>query len=173
MSGTGRGGDNRKNRRQSFKRKGKENSRSQNRDVHKGGGKSAVMSLTADGKQEKKRGSLHERPKWVPPQPPAVTMPEESCHFCGKPIMDICMAISDPDSGKLVDFDCAINSITSRERLEAGDTVSYIGGGRFGIVHYNNPPDTKDFTITKIFEWENRENRSEWRDAISDHFSVT
>jgi hypothetical protein len=175
MSGSGRGGDNRGNRKQPFKRRDRENnSRPQNRDAPKGGGKRAVeMSLAGEGRAEKKRGSLYERPKWVPPKPPAVPLPSASCTWCDKPIKDIFAAISEPGSGKPVHFDCVIDKIVEREILETGDTVSYIGGGRFGVVHFNNPPDTRDFKIKKIIEWENKENRSEWRVSISDHFSVT
>ncbi|MCL1930640.1 MAG: hypothetical protein FWF55_02405, partial [Treponema sp.] len=75
--------------------------------------------------------------------------------------------------GKPVHFDCIINRIIERENLENGDAVSYIGGGRFGIVHFNNPPDTRDFKIKKVFEWENKETRSEWRVTLHEHYSVT
>jgi hypothetical protein len=59
------------------------------------------------------------------------------------------------------------------EKLENNDIICYIGGGRFGVVHYNNPPDTRDFRIKRIFEWENKDNRYEWRQSISKYFSVT
>jgi hypothetical protein len=131
------------------------------------------LSFQEDRRPEKKRGSLYERPKWIPPKPSSVPLPSASCHWCGKPVKDISTAVSDPDSGKPVHFDCVIDRIVERENLETGDTVSYIGGGRFGIVHYNNPPDTRDFTIKKVFEWENKDSRSDWRTAISEHFSVT
>jgi len=131
------------------------------------------LSSNIHGKFERRRGSPVERPKWVPPKPPAIALPTASCAWCGKPIKELSTAICDPESGKPVHFDCAINRIIEVEVLERGDTVSYIGGGRFGIVHYNNPPDTRDFRIKKILEWENRENRSEWRVAISDYFTVT
>jgi hypothetical protein len=57
--------------------------------------------------------------------------------------------------------------------LEKNDTVCYIGGGRFGIVHYSNPPDTRDFTIKKILEWENKDIEYDWRKPISEYFSIT
>jgi len=129
--------------------------------------------MDGNGKFEKKRGGFFERPKWVPPKPPALSLPSVSCAWCGKPIKEMSMAISEPVSGKPVHFDCAINRIIEEEVLEKGDTVSYIGGGRFGIIHYNNPPDIRDFKIRKVLEWENKENRSEWRVAISDYFTIT
>ena len=172
MSGSGKGGDSRGNRRKSFNRRDREN-QSKNRDSPKSGKKAVDFSIEGNVKFEKKRGSLVERPKWVPPKQPAFSFPQAVCAWCGKPIKEISTAISDPVDGKPVHFDCAINRIIEEEVLERGDTVSYIGGGRFGIIHYNNPPDIRDFRIKKILEWENKENRSEWRQAISEYFTIT
>ncbi|MCL2127940.1 MAG: hypothetical protein FWH38_06760 [Treponema sp.] len=168
MSGSGKGGDNRGNRRKPFKRRERENISSKSK-----GKKTADFSPTGEGKPEKKHGILFDRPKWTPPKQPEDPLPSASCAWCGRPIKDISSAISEQDTGKPVHFDCVINRIIEGENLENGDTVSYIGGGRFGIIHYNNPPDTRDFKIKKIFEWENKENRSDWRAAISDYYSVT
>jgi len=170
MSGSGRGGDNRGPHRKPFKRR---DNQPQNKDSPKNGKKPVDLSLESVGKFEKKRVSFVERPKWVPPKPPALPLPSASCAWCGKPIKEMSTAISEPVSGNPVHFDCAINRIIEEETLERGDTVSYIGGGRFGIIHYNNPPDIRDFKIRKVLEWENKETRSEWRVAISDYFTVT
>jgi hypothetical protein len=172
MSGSGKGGDNRGNRWKPSKRREKE-AQSQNRSSKNGEKKSFDLSPISEGRLEKKRGSLFERPKWVPPKQPSISIPVVSCTFCGKAIKDMTAAVSEPDSGKPIHFDCVINRIIENEVLESGDMVSYIGGGRFGVIHFNNPPDARDFMIKKIFEWENKENRSEWRVTISDHFSVT
>ena len=70
-------------------------------------------------------------------------------------------------------FDCTITRIAETETLSKGDVVAYIGGGRFGVVHFNNPGELKKFTIKKILEWENKDNRSEWRMKVSEHYSIT
>jgi hypothetical protein len=57
------------------------------------------------------------------------------------------------------------------ERLEKGDTLAYIGGGRFGIVRFTGISHT--FRIKKVMEWEDRENRAEWRKSISEYYSST
>ena len=183
MSGKGKGGDSRGNRWKSFKRpaskapKERDGSQAQSSNTAKDQLKKPVeispIGAIGDGRLEKKRGSLFDRPKWVAPKTDPAPEISASCEWCGKPIKDISTAIADQQSGNPVHFDCVIDRIVEREKLESGDTVSYIGGGRFGIVHYNNPPDTRDFSIKKIFDWEDKENRSQWRVTMSDHFTVT
>jgi len=177
MSGSGKGGDSRGNRKKPFKRRDRENAQSRNREAAKSGGKNqSVSAPVGERKPEKRRGGLVDRPKWVPPQMPSLPIPTASCAWCDKPIKDvkdISIAMSEPGTGRPIHFDCVIDRIMGREELESGDTISYIGGGRFGVVHFNNPPDTRDFKIKKILEWEDKEIRSEWRATISDHFSTT
>jgi hypothetical protein len=93
--------------------------------------------------------------------------------YCGKPIRDLAAAIADKNTGEAAHFDCVIARISEGENLEKGDSVAYIGGGRFGIVHFNSSQDPQNFSIKKIVEWENKENRADWRKVISDHYSVT
>jgi hypothetical protein len=95
------------------------------------------------------------------------------CHYCGKPIGDIALAVADKVSNKAVHFDCIIAKLTEEEHPEKGESIAYIGGGRFGIIRFNDPPDSRKFTIRKILEWENKDERAEWRSQISDHYSVT
>ena len=146
-----------------------------------------------------------ERPKWIPPKANPEPMPASNCPWCGKPIRDISSAIADKETGAPVHFDCVISRITFGERLEKGEMVTYIGGGRFGVVSYKNltpvnkdtqeraeapseshridsqrfkddrspAPIGRDFAIKKIIEWEDKDNRAEWRSVICDHYSVT
>jgi hypothetical protein len=104
-------------------------------------------------------------------------LPVPDCPWCGKPIRDFASAIADRDTGLPVHFDCVAARIAREEKLEKGDTVAYIGGGRFGVVHASGISgkggEGKFFTIKKIIEWENKDNRAEWRSTISDHYSVT
>jgi hypothetical protein len=125
------------------------------------------------GRNDKNRAVLSERPKWTPPQIPSEPLPVLECHYCGKPIGDIALAIADKGNNKSVHFDCIIAKITEEEHPEKGETIAYIGGGRFGIIRFNDPPDSRKFTIRKILEWENKDERAQWRSQISDHFSVT
>jgi hypothetical protein len=100
-------------------------------------------------------------------------IPSPDCAYCGKPIRDMSVALNDRASGAPVHFDCVIARLTEGERLDRGDTLAYIGGGRFGVVHFTNPQEPRNFKIKKILEWEDKENRADWRKNISDHFSLT
>jgi hypothetical protein len=196
MNGGGRGGDNRGNRRRSFKRWEKDNDRNNQWQNNSGSGgkKAGENQKSGDGKFEKKRGGFYERPRWTPPELSAEPIPAPKCPYCGKIIKEMASALSDKNTGEPVHFDCVIAKISENETLEPGDTISYIGGGRFGIIRFNNPPGfsgerdarnrpeaawfssslgTRDFKIKKILEWENKEERAEWRRIISEHFSVT
>ena len=125
------------------------------------------------------RASYVERPRWVPPKMSTEPLPVSVCPWCGKTIRDMSSAIADKDTGEPVHFDCVAARIAFGEKLEKGETVAYIGGGRFGIVAFGsggvpqNKTEHGDFTIKKIIEWENKDKRAEWRSLICDHFSVT
>ena len=163
MSGSGKGGNNRKNR-QRF---------SGRRDEPPKHGKKQSDNIFSEGKFEKSRLSLHERPRWTAPVLPINPITTPDCPWCGKQIKDITTAISDKDTGLPVHFDCVLSRIAEMENLDQNDNVCYIGGGRFGIIHYNNLPDTRDFFIKKILEWENKDINNEWRRPISEYFSIT
>ena len=116
----------------------------------------------------------HERPRWVAPKQNIDPLPVLKCNRCGKSIADINSALIDKKTGEPVHFDCAITELAEQETLEEGDVLSYIGGGRFGIVHFNSGRgESRSFTIKKIVEWEDKEKRVEWRSTIANHYSVT
>ena len=216
MSSNGKAGHGRgNNRKRPFRRRENDNDVWQKGDFSgwgagrqvkwpEGAGEQAKASGRAtdnQGKNAKKnsgeRTPYFERPKWAPPKMNTEPLPVSDCPWCGKPIRDISSAIADKDTGVPVHFDCVISRITFGEKLEKGDIVTYIGGGRFGIIcfggndssregHYidsqgrtGNSAESEhlqsslDFTIKKIIEWENKDKRAEWRSVICDHYSVT
>jgi len=120
---------------------------------------------------------FYDRPKWVPPKINTEPLPVPDCPWCGKPIRDISLAIADKDTGVPVHFECVATKIAGGEILEKGDVVTYIGGGRFGIVYFNGSGNShqanRDFKIKKIIEWENKDKRAEWRSLICDRYSIT
>jgi len=126
---------------------------------------------TFDVDTVKARASGPERPRWTPPKQPVEPLPVLNCPYCDKPIKELSLAIADKITGQAVHFDCVLSRLSHSELLGPGESISYIGGGRFGIVQTNSM--TQGFVIKKIFEWENKENRSDWRTKISDHYSVT
>jgi hypothetical protein len=112
---------------------------------------------------EKSNGYLSFRSKWVS---------TPICPYCNEPIKDLFSALTDRN-GEAVHFECAQKRVAAMERLESGDKVTYIGGGRFGIVAFENPSILKKFKIKKIIEWEQKDKRADWRSHIADHFSLT
>jgi len=122
---------------------------------------------------DKQRGTMVDRPKWVPPLLGRQPLPKHECPYCGKPIQDLAAAITDIQSGTPAHFDCVLARIAETERVEEGDTITYIGGGRFGIVHFPNPSDQKRFQIKKVVQWEEKDKRASWRKTVADNYSTT
>jgi hypothetical protein len=122
---------------------------------------------------DKSRSTIYDRPKWTPPKVSAAPIPALTCAYCGKEIKDTASAVTDRETGETAHFDCILSRIGEKERLERGDTVAYIGGGRFSVLHYDNPQSPRTFRIKKILEWEDKDHRPEWRQIIADHYSIT
>jgi hypothetical protein len=169
MSGNGRGGNNRRHR-QSIQGKTRFSGR---RDESLKHIKKHTDNPFLEDKFEKNRTTPQERPQWTAPELPANPITTPECPWCNKPINDITTAICEKETGCPVHFDCVLAHIIEMEKLDINDGVCYIGGGRFGVVHYNNPPDTRNFTIKKIYEWEAKDINSEWRRPISEYYSIT
>jgi hypothetical protein len=103
--------------------------------------------------------------------PPLPKLPTPTCPRCGQPIQDITSALADRDSGEAVHFDCVLAFLQGAENLSASEKLVYIGHGRFAVMTFENPSDTKKFKIVRTIEWENRDTKAEWRDDISGRFS--
>lgn len=93
------------------------------------------------------------------------------CPKCGQPITDIASSLNDKVSGQPVHFDCVFSEISKKEVLGQNEKIAYIGQGRFGVLYFENPRDQRHFTIKKIIEWEDREQKPGWRDEISSLYS--
>lgn len=159
VSGTGKDGN---NRRRPFKRRDREDNWS--RDSKKRG---------EAPRYDKNKGTIFERPKWTPPKASVDSLPQLDCQYCGNPIKDISLAITDKTSGNPVHFDCMITKLSESELLEKGDIITYIGSGRFAIVHFDNPHDHRKFKIKKVFECEEKDIRADWRKNMADRYSTT
>jgi hypothetical protein len=131
---------------------------------------SILQKLGIVSSRDKKGRDFYDRPKWTPAKKPDEPVPQIICSLCGQPITDIASAISDRESDEVFHFDCIAAKLKERETLGEGDSLTYIGGGRFGIVHHVSQ---KKFTIKKIIEWDQREERVSWRKLVADHYSST
>jgi hypothetical protein len=121
-------------------------------------------------------GLPYERPRWTAPTLNSDPLPTLNCTRCGQPITDVHSALTDNISDGQVHFDCVMEEMSKREALEEGEVLCYIGGGRFGVVHFAGSGERgkkRTFIIKKIFEWENKDKRAEWRGVIADHYSIT
>jgi hypothetical protein len=114
---------------------------------------------------------FYNRPKWQPVKRPAEPIPKLLCALCGKPISEPASAVSDAAGENTYHFDCALSQVKKHETLMTGETIAYIGGGRFGVVRFNDP--TKRFTIERIIDWDKQDERLPWRQIIAEHYSRT
>lgn len=96
---------------------------------------------------------------------------EITCARCGQLIEEVIGAIADKASGEPVHFDCVLQHLQSTERIRETEKIVYIGQGRFGVVHFENPHDLRHFSIKRIIEWESRDSRPAWRDTIAGLYS--
>lgn len=103
--------------------------------------------------------------------PPLPKLPVLVCVKCGETIQDITSALTDKGGSGPVHFDCVISFLTGAENLGANEKIVYIGQGRFAVMFFENPADTRKFKIVRIIEWESREAKADWRLDISERFS--
>ncbi|AEJ18643.1 hypothetical protein [Gracilinema caldarium] len=122
---------------------------------------------------DKQKGTLIDRPQWIPPKLGQNQLPRSECPYCGKPVNDLSSALSDPATGTPIHFDCVLRKLSDRESLQEGESLTYIGGGRFGVIQFPNPQDTDHFVIKRIIQWEDKEKRAPWRRTVADNFSLT
>lgn len=93
------------------------------------------------------------------------------CPKCNQPILEVATALTDKATGKPMHFECALSEVEKSEQISQNEKIAYIGQGRFGVLYYENPRDQRHFTIKKIIEWEDRDNKPQWRDEYSELYS--
>lgn len=93
------------------------------------------------------------------------------CPVCSKTINDLSSAMMERGGERPIHFECAMDVLLSEEKLGEGDKIAYIGQGRFGVLNYPNIRDVRHFTIRKIIDWEERDNRGQWRNQMAELFS--
>lgn len=112
------------------------------------------------------------------------------CSFCGKLVTDVASALADKTTDKPVHFDCVLNYLAEHETLNDGQSISYIGQGRFAVISSKVPGAAAEtagglvaagavaagvpsprFVIERIIEWEPRDKKYEWRVNIADAYS--
>ena len=90
----------------------------------------------------------HEHHSSIPVEPIGmISEPHDKCVYCGKEIENIASAFMAPD-GTYAHFDCVLERIRETEKPGEGESVSYIGGGCFGII--GRGEDGKPIIIRRI-----------------------
>lgn len=95
------------------------------------------------------------------------------CEICGQPIssVELGSAIPEKNTDNPAHFDCVLKQITENEKPGQNERVTYIGQGKFAVLHFENPSDFRHFTIRRTIEWEKREERVDWRNEMAGLFS--
>lgn len=93
------------------------------------------------------------------------------CPKCNEKITDMASAIADKASGKPMHFECVMKMLGETEKLGQGEKLAYIGQGRFAVLYYENIRDQRHFQIKKTIDFEDRDNRAEWRTEMSSLYS--
>ena len=96
----------------------------------------------------------------------------KECSLCNKPVTDLACALADKNTGEPVHFDCVLKYLSEHETLSEGQSIAYIGQGRFGVI-VKTPLRTPSFSIERIIEWESREQKIQWRSNIAELYSCT
>ena len=95
-----------------------------------------------------------------------------TCEICGEAITDLASAVNNKGSGNPVHFDCVLNKLSEQENPGPNDKITYIGNGKFAVLHFDNVHDMRHFSIVKEIEWEDRDgNRGEWRNTYANLYS--
>lgn len=102
---------------------------------------------------------------------PLPKLPTLVCTKCGEQIQDITSALAEKGGEGPVHFDCVLSFLQGAENLGPNEKIVYIGQGRFAVVVFENPADTRKFKIVRAIEWESRDTKAEWRNEISSLFS--
>lgn len=94
------------------------------------------------------------------------------CAICGEQINDMASAINNRGDGNPVHFDCVLKQLSEQEKPGPNEKVTYIGNGKFAVLHFDNVHDMRHFSIVKEIEWEARDSeRGEWRDTMASLYS--
>ena len=89
-----------------------------------------------------------------------------TCEICMQTIQDITTALAMPVSGKQAHFDCVLEKLSEKEKLEEGQQIVYLGGGNFGVVKVDAKSSKNEFKIIKKIEYEDREIIPDWRKEL-------
>ncbi len=95
--------------------------------------------------------------------PGPIAEPHPKCVYCGEEIESIASAFTAPDGG-YAHFDCVLGRIRESEKPKEGETVSYIGCGRFALIARK---EDGGFTIIREIPYESAESVRAMKEYVS------
>lgn len=120
----------------------------------------------ANNGKNRRRGQQRNRP----PKKGETSISQEAvkltCIRCNETIRNPETALSTPENGEPIHFDCAIREVADNEQLGPKEKVCYLGQGTFGVIQYGKGKNEKGFSIKKRIPYETAEKAVEWRKTI-------
>jgi hypothetical protein len=96
-----------------------------------------------------------------------------TCPHCSLVIEDISSALTDPMSGAPIHFDCVLDILKERVHCTPGETIAYIGQGKFAVVSVDLG-ENRHFSIRKTIDWEKSDKTdapAAWRGEMAGLYS--
>lgn len=148
-----------------------DNSRRRDRNRKHQGRDGRAAPRTEDTRRDRRDRKVEPRQETRPEPYIPLKLPTPKCVRCGEPIQDISSALADKESHEPIHFDCVLSFLHGAENLGENEKIVYIGQGRFAVVIFDTPGDTRKFKIQRTIEWESREARAPWRTDIAGQYS--
>ncbi len=122
--------------------------------------------MANNGKNNRRRGQQRNKQ----PQNRETKVSQETvklnCVRCSETIRNPETALSTPENGDPIHFDCAIREVADKEELGPKEKVCYLGQGTFGVIQYGMGKNEQGFSIKKRIPYETAEKTVEWRKTI-------
>lgn len=126
-------------------------------------------------KQEKQTTLAQQRTLYTAPDdpmrnylpPPPDKREYEPDPVSGEPIADPVTAICHPTTGRPMNIDTVIRTLTEQEQLTEQQEIAYIGSGCFGVVETKRENGRTVVQVLKKIPYEDTHDKQSWRRELS------
>ncbi len=120
--------------------------------------------MSTRSKQNGRRGRRRNRPPRLDsPRPLDYEM--VPCGICREPVKDIYSALSHPEDGIAVHFDCALKDAEKKLKPENDEKIIYHGNGCFAVIAAY-PSNRNKLKILRRIDWEKLDESPDWRKKL-------